>query len=124
LFVKRHPDLDWKKLADRARSHRVLAALSFACETLRSRLGVEVPIRLQGTRSGRLRRRIANFLLVTNASQPDPSRGALVSKIAFTAVLCDRPGAAIEFLQRQLLLIARRRARRHFPWLVPEEWSY
>ena len=122
LLLRQHTDLDWRTVAGRARSLHVLAALLFACETLQSRLGVKIALNEEMPR--RIRSRVANFLLATTARQPDPSRRSLLGKMAFTAVLCDRPEEALEFLQHQLLLIARRRARRHFPSLIPEEWSY
>jgi hypothetical protein len=122
LLLLRHPSLNWNILTDRARSLRLLSPLLFACETLRSRLAVRTP--LGETMPQRLRSRVANFLLAVTARQPDPSRRSLLGKMAFTTVLCDRPGDALQFLQRQMLLIARRRARRHFSSLIPEEWSY
>ena len=122
LLLRSHPDLDWNTLAARAHSLHVLAALLFTCDTLHSRLGVKTP--LNDAMPQRIRSRIANFLLAATARQPDPSRRSLLGKMAFTVALCDRPGAALEFLQRQLLLIVRRRAHRHFPSVTPEEWSY
>jgi Uncharacterised nucleotidyltransferase len=123
LLLHRHPNLDWKTVAARARRLGVLAAFLFACDTLRRRLRVEIP-HIKDTRIQRIRSRMANFLLAFTAKQPDPSRRSLVGKMAFTALLCDRPKAAMGFLQRQMLLITRRRARRLFPSLAPEEWSY
>jgi hypothetical protein len=122
LLLRHYPDLDWTTLIARARSLHVLAALLFTCETLRSRVGVKIP--LNAAMPQRIRSRIANLLLAATAKQPDPSRRSLLGKMAFTAVLCDRPGGALDFLQRQLLLIARRRAHRHFPSLTPEEWAF
>ena len=122
LLLLRYPDLDWNSLTGRARSLRLLTPLLFACETLRSRLGVRTP--LEEPMHRHFRSRIANFLLRVTAGQPDPSRRSLLGKMAFTAVLCDRPRDAVQFLQRQMLLIVRRRASRHFPSLFPEEWSY
>ena len=71
-----------------------------------------------------VRSRLANFLLAATARQPDPSRRSLVGKMAFTAALCDRPREAAGFIQREMLLIVGRRARRLCAWLVPEEWAY
>ena len=122
LLLGRYPDLDWNTLASRARSLHVLAALLFACDTLQSRLGVKAP--LNDAMPQRIRSRIANFLLAATAKQPDPSRRSLLGKMAFTVALCDRPARAFQFLRRQLLLIARRRAHRHLPSLTPEDWSY
>ncbi len=122
LLLRKYPDLDWTTLVARANSLHLLAALLFTCETLHTRLGVKVP--LNEAMPQPIRFRIANFLLAATARQPDPSRRFLVGKMAFTASLCDRPGAALGFLRRQLLLIVRRRAHRHFPSLTPEEWSY
>jgi hypothetical protein len=122
LLLRRCPNLDWKTLAARAKSLHVLNPLLFTCETLQSRLGVTTPLS-RGMRRP-LRSRVANFLLVTAAKQPDPSRRSLAAKMAFTAALCDRPEAALQFLWRQFVLIGRRRANRHFPALTPEEWSY
>jgi hypothetical protein len=122
LLLRRYSDLDWTALAERARSLHVLTAVLFACEMLRSRLAVRTP--LNDAMPQPIRSRLANFFLAATAKQPDPSRRSLLGKMAFTAALCDRPREAAGFIQRQLLLIVRRRARRHFPWLVPEEWSY
>jgi hypothetical protein len=122
LLLLRYPNLDWTSVIARAHSIHVLAALLFTCETLQARLGVKIPVK--EALPQRIRSRIANFLLAAIARQPDSSRRSLVGKMAFTAVLCDRPGSALESLRRQLLLVVRRRARRHFPSLTPEEWSY
>ena len=123
LLLRRYPRLNWEIVVERARTLNVLASFLFTCETLRRRLAVPVPIIRRGV-AQQLRTAVANFLLSMTARQPDPSRRALLGKIAFMTVLCDRPYAAVRFLRRQLLLIARRRARRHFPALAPEEWSY
>ena len=121
LLLRRHPDLDWSLVISRARKLKVLSPFLFTCDTLRRRLGVDIPYL---NTEKRLRSQIANLLLSMTANQPDPSRRSLVGKMAFTAALCDRPNEAFTFLQRQLLLVTRRRARRHFPSLAPEEWSY
>jgi hypothetical protein len=122
LLLLRHPDLDWAALMHRAQELRLVAPLRFACATLQARLGVSTPF--DGVTPHRIRTRIANFLLAATARQPDPSRRFLLGKLGFMTALCDRPGTAWAFLHRQLLLIARRRAHRHFPSLTPEEWSY
>jgi hypothetical protein len=123
LFLRRHPDLDWTTVITRARTFHVLSPFLFTCDTLRRRLGTTVPdFRKELTQ--RFRYRIANLLLSISARQPDPSRRSLISKMAFTAALCDRPNAAIGFVRHQFLLFTRRRAHRHFPSLTPEEWSY
>jgi hypothetical protein len=123
LLLRKYPDLDWTTVTTRARNFNVLAPFLFTCETLRHRLGIDIPP-IDSRITQRLRSRIANFLLSVTAKQPDPSRRSLLSKMAFTAVLCDRPHAALGFLRRQMLLVTRRRARRHFPSLSPEDWSY
>jgi len=122
LLLRRHPDLDWSTLIVRARQFKVLAPFLFTCEILKLRLGEDIPVAF-GVRQ-RVRSRIAKRLLSVTARQPDPSRRSFVGKIAFTAVLCEGPRAAIGFVKRQLLLATRRRARRHFPSVVPEEWAY
>src|SRR5436853_7109864 len=99
LLLRRYPDLDWTILIDRARSLHALTALLFTCETLQTRLGVNIA--LPEPMCQRVRSRIANFLLAITARQPDPSRRSLLGKMAFTAVLCDRPRGALEFVQRQ-----------------------
>src|SRR2546426_5384655 len=123
LLLRRYPNLDWTTVIARARNFKVLAPFLFTCETLRRRLDVNIPY-LDHRLSQRLRSRIADFLLSVTANQPDPSRRSLIGKMAFTAILCDGPRAAVRFLKLQLLLITRRRARRHFPSLTPEEWVY
>jgi hypothetical protein len=121
LLLMRHPGLKWKTVVARARELKLLSALLYTREVLERRLGVAIS---ESAPARRTRSRIANFLLEATARQPECSRGSLVGKMAFTAVLCDRPAAAAAFLQRQLLFVVRRRARRHFPSFVPEEWSY
>ena len=123
LLLRRYPDLDWTTVIARARRFKVLAPFLFTCETLRRRLDVNIPY-FDRRLSQRIRSRTANFILSVTGNQPDPSRRSLIGKMAFTAVLCDRPHAAVRFLKRQLLLVTRRRARRHFPSFVPEEWAY
>jgi len=123
LLLRRHPNLDWTKVIIRARIFKLLVPFLFGCEALRRRLGVEVPC-IDNRLSQRLRSRVADFFLSVAAKQPDPSRRSLMSKMAFIAALCDGPNAAFSFLSRELLLVGRRRARRHFPSITPEEWSY
>lgn len=122
LLLLRHPELDWDLLCDRARALQILNPLLFACEILNRRLGVTTPLNVKIPR--RIRFRLAHFLLATTVRQPDPSRRSLAGQIAFTTSLCDHPRNAFQFLRHQFLLIVRRRARRHFPSLAPEEWSY
>ncbi len=123
LLVRQHPDLNWEVVLARARSLKVLSAFLFTCERLQQTLAVRLP---QLDRCGlrRIRLRVAQSLLSITARQPDPSRRSLIGQMAFGAVLCDSPFAAAEFMRRQLLLIVRRRAHRHFPSLTPEEWAY
>jgi hypothetical protein len=123
LLLRRNPDLNWTTVITRARNFHVLSPFLFTCDTLRRRLGVGIP-HFGSRPTQRLRSEIANFLLSLTARQPDPSRRSLLAKMAFTAALCDRPNAALGFVRRQLLLFTRRRARRHFPSLTPEGWSY
>jgi hypothetical protein len=121
LLLLHQKDLEWETVVARARDLKVLSALLYTREVLQRRLGVVVG---KSASNRRTRSRIASFLLEATARQPECSRGSLVGKMAFTAVLCDRPTSAAAFLRRQLLFIVRRRARRHFPSFVPEEWSY
>lgn len=121
LLLSRYPDLDWKTVAARAASFKVRAAVLFTCETLRRRLGVDIP---ELHPANRIRSQVATFLLEAIKKQPDCSRRLFAGEIAFTTILCDTPLSAIGFLKRPLFLILRRRARRHLPSLVPEEWSY
>jgi hypothetical protein len=123
LLLRKHPDLNWRSVAARAKRLRVLAAFLFTCEMLQNRLGVEIP-HFADTLIRRGRSRTARFLLSTIARQPESSRRSLAGQIAFATVLCDGPQSAITYLNRQMLLIVRRRVRRHFPRLVPEEWAY
>jgi hypothetical protein len=122
LLLLQHPDLDWKTLLSRADALHIRNAVLFTCETLRVRFGLRPPLCNEIRQP--LRSRVANVLLAATARQPDPSRRSLIGKMAFVAVLCDRPSRAAAFLTQQLMLVARRRARRHFPSFVPEEWSY
>jgi hypothetical protein len=123
LLLRRHPDLDWDAVISRARSLKLHSALLFTCDILLQRLRVQ-PSGFDQLAFQRVRSRVAGFLLSLTRRQPDCSRRSLLGGIAFSAMLCDDPVSAAQFLQRQFLLIVRRRAHRHFPSITPEDWAY
>ncbi|MBI3780597.1 MAG: nucleotidyltransferase family protein [candidate division NC10 bacterium] len=123
LLLRSCPDLDWSVVAGRARSLGVVAPLSLTFEMLRRRLGVAVPERDDLAPSRGIRSRVAASLLRATATRPVSPIGATLARLAFMAALCGRPAPAARFLQYQLVRIAKRRAQRYFPSLVPEEWS-
>jgi hypothetical protein len=122
LMFRANPSLDWAAVEDRARGLGVSAAVAFACEALRRRLGVTVPATPELEPSRGLRRVIANGLLAWAGRHREGPRATL-ARILCMASLCDRPLPAARFLRHHLARMARRRARRWLPRLAPLEWS-
>lgn len=122
LLIERDPQIDWTEVARQARRLGVATAASLACEMLRRRLGVAIPVTpgLEPPRG--LRRLIASVALAWLAKYRDGARATL-GRVLCMAVLCDRPVSAAWFLQHHLLRTARRRASRWFPRIAPLEWS-
>jgi hypothetical protein len=96
LFVERHPQLDYKDVAERACSFKVLNALSVTAEVLRRRLGTTLPVRARsvlrrgfGVRlaAGFFARDIDRFFFYT--------RYGVVGREVYIALLNEDPGAGL-----------------------------
>ncbi|MBI3667919.1 MAG: nucleotidyltransferase family protein [Acidobacteria bacterium] len=123
LFLRRYPDLDWPLIAERARSLRVMGALSLAWEALDRQLGVAVPERRYFRPRHKLLAGLARLTLAATARQPPGSGRETAGRMLFRALLCDHPASSAWSFRHRLLRFARRRAQRYLPWLVPEKWS-
>jgi Uncharacterised nucleotidyltransferase len=123
LLLQSCPELDWDLVATRARALEIVTPVSFACEMLRRRLAVAVPRRSDLAPPRGLRARAAEALLPGDASDAVRREWETLCGIAYWVILCDRPAASVQLASHALLRIARRRAHRTFPGLVPEDWS-
>ncbi len=120
LLLLGRPSLDWSTVAARAEALRAVSPLAFALQRVRD-LGAPVPSGLlpgPGARA-RLAERVRRFALGGSEQSPRYTGGAL----AFHALLCDPRTSAARYLAHHLGRIARRRIRRWFPRVAPEEWS-
>jgi hypothetical protein len=122
LYACRYPNLEWAVVARRARSVGLLSVLRFTCELFKKRFGVPLA---KDSALGSLpfyRAFPAGRFLSLHTTQPKSSIAATLAKWAYFVVLCDRPGAAVRYLGHTVSWVARRRAARRFPGLVPESW--
>jgi hypothetical protein len=90
---------------------------------LQRRLGLAVPCRADALATARFRRRaVARFV---DGRVGVPERGPLVTlrQLFVMAAMCDNPSAVGRFVRLHVARMARRRARRWVPALVPVEWE-
>jgi hypothetical protein len=122
-YLRRHPDLDWPTVFDRARAAGVAGAVAFTLLTLRQRLGAHTPAGdVLAARHGR-RAHAAGRLLALVEALPRPSAPAKLASLLLQAVLCDRPARGLWLLRHHLARVVRRRACRALPGLLPDDWS-
>ncbi len=121
LLLRRHPDLDWTAVADRARALGVATAVAATCDALR-RLDTPVPVaRGLGVSRGPRRLLLVPLGAVARRAGAGPTR--TLAQLLWMSSLCDRPACAVRFLAHHGGRIARRRVHRSFPGLAPAEWS-
>jgi hypothetical protein len=123
LLPRSRPGLDWDLVAARARALEIVTPVSFACEMLRRRLSAPIPRHPDLASPRGLRARAAQALLPAAATGAARREWDTLTMTAYRALLCDRPAASRRLVCHALLRIARRRAQRAFPGLLPEDWS-
>ena len=122
-YVRSQPTLDWDAVRRRSESLRLRAALGYAVEVLRRRVGLTCEGPSKPIRVGAFRRECASRLLRVYDAVASSNSSEILVSLLFKAALCDDPREAIAFLSHYLGRLARRRLQRTFPRIVPEEWS-
>jgi hypothetical protein len=120
LLLLANPALDWPEVSRRAQGLRAKRALAFALEAVR---GIGAPVPEQVLRPSRVLERMAERVRRFTLDKPEHTPWSTTGTLAFNALLCDGSGPAARYLAHGIGRVARRRARRYLPWLVPEEWS-
>jgi hypothetical protein len=123
LYLRCYPHLDWERIADSARSLRVVSALSLAFEVLEQRLGVSVPERSCFEPRHRWLAAFGRLAMAVTARQPPGSGRETTGRMLFRALLCDRPLDSAWALRTRMARFVRRRAQRCLSVIVPARWS-
>jgi hypothetical protein len=123
LLVAQEPDLDWDAIATRARAIGVMAAFALTCDMLRRRLGVTIPSAATAHAPARLSRRIVARYVDGRIAPPAAGPMVTLRQLLTMAALCDTTSASARFVRHHVSRLARRRARRWLPALVPAEWE-
>jgi hypothetical protein len=121
-FLLRYPNVDWSEVFARARTGNVAAALAFALETARQRLGIAHEGFDHFTASYRHRGQLARRFLAFADSLPAHALRK-VGELVFQASLCAGGTLAFRHIVHYLTRIGRRRLQRYFPHWTPEDWS-
>jgi hypothetical protein len=123
VFLRRYSELRWDQVRAQTARLGTRVAFAFAAAILEKRLEITNP-GLLGCAAG-LRNRVvlAQRLLTMTESLPQGSEREKLASLLLQACLCDRPSAGLWYLQHHLLRVARRRVQRHWPRLVPLDWS-
>lgn len=114
--------LDWPSVFARARAWGVVAALAFALEMARRRIGVPANGWKHPAARYCQRSQIAEQVWALAESLPLASLRNL-GDLACQAILCDRPARSVRLVGHHLGRVARRRLQRYLPNLTPVEWS-
>ncbi len=123
LLVAHEPDIDWDTVATRARRIGVMAAFALACDMLQRRLGVAIPPAATAHAPARLGRRIVARFVDGRIAPPAPGPLVTLRQLLTMAALCDTVSASARFMGHHVARLARRRAQRWLPTLVPTEWE-
>jgi hypothetical protein len=123
LLVAQEPDLDWDAVAARARAVGVMAAFALTCSMLRRRLGVAIPPAATAHAPARLGRLIVARFVDGRIAPPAPGPLVTLRQLLTMAALCDTLSASVRFVRHHVTRLARRRAQRWLPALVPAEWE-
>src|SRR5204863_9402994 len=83
LFLRIYPDLDWARIARRARALRVVSALLMAVEMLERRLGVSVPGCSRIERRHTWLAALSRLTMAVTARQPPGSRRETAGRMLF-----------------------------------------
>ncbi len=123
MLVRRHPDLDWDRVASRAQALGVATPVAYAVRLLQHWLAISLPPLPGGLRRRGLRSRLADRLLA-EVSRPQPrSVRDNLGGLVFTSLLCDRVASGAWLVQHHALRAARRRLWQTAPRLLPARWS-
>jgi hypothetical protein len=123
LLLRRHAtDIDWNLVVDRARGVGMVAALAFACGLLRERLSVPVPDHRMLVPRG-VRHSVARNVQRSVALNDGLLAIDRLGGLAFTALLCDSPVAAVRLWSHHASHMLKRRVQRRLPRLVPANWA-
>lgn len=122
LFVARHENLDWPCIFERADASGLGCTLALVLADLEAWLGVEAPANPR-RRSWRLRRRARATLRRIESERAWPRPVETCLAVAHGALVEDTMRATASHVLRSATRIARRRARRWLPRLVPDSWS-
>jgi hypothetical protein len=123
MLLRRHPQMDWAAVANRAESFGLTSAVAYAMRVLREWLhvdpgGVPRPLLRRGARS-----RVADRLLAEVSTPRARSVRDNIGGLVFTSLLCDRLGATGWLLQHHLGRAVRHRLQRLAPRYLPEDWA-
>src|SRR5262245_5119521 len=123
LLCRRHPTLDWQRVADLAERGSVQRAVAYTLRVLARWLDVVPPNVPTDLTPPRIAARVADWLL-TEVSTPQPgSPRDKLGGLFFTSLLCDTAGAGAWLWQHHLGRMTRRRLYRLAPVYFPEHWS-
>ena len=96
LHVLRYPSLRWEDVSNRAREHRLSAAVSFACKMLSDWLDVPAAGSIELPTLAEARFHAARYL-----AQPQPIHVVnAAADLFFSTLLCDNVGRAAELWER------------------------
>ena len=123
LLVAHEPGIDWDAVATRARGIGVMAAFALACDMLRRRLGVAIPPAATAHAPARLGRRIVARFVDGRIAPPAPGPLVTLRQLLTMAALCDSASASARFVRHHVARLARRRAQRWLPALIPADWE-
>ncbi len=123
LLVEQEPGIDWDVVAMRARVIGVMAAFALACDVLKRRLGVTIPPAASAQAPARLGRRIVARFVDGRIAPPSPGPLVTLRQLLTMAALCDSATARARFVGHHVTRLARRRAQRWLPALIPADWA-
>jgi hypothetical protein len=115
--------IDWNVVVQRSRALRLENAVTCAVSLAEQWMGVPGPGGNIGMAAGGWRRRIASRLLDVVAAPSTPSAADNFGGLMFTALLCDRVGAASGLVAHHVIRTTKHRVHRMAPRLVPASWS-
>ncbi len=123
LLVRRHAELDWERVADRAAALGVRTPVAYTLRLLSDWLGVALDGLPASLRPRGWRPRLADRLLAAVSTPQPPSIRDNLGGLIFTSLLCDRPSSGAWLIQHHLLRTMRRRLKRLAPAYLPARWS-
>jgi hypothetical protein len=121
LFVRSHADLDVDRVVARAREAGVERGFVHVLDAVETYFGVT----MARGREALVATRASSVAALRALDERVGHDGPLSTLLAIThgAVLADTAGRSASVLRQNLARVARRRAYRYLPWLVPNDWS-